>query len=80
MDENEEHLDVTIATHDSSEETDLCTPFCLDKCCNVHIFCQPVFTVSTIEAQHKSVLQKILYIEEFLALVINSIWQPPRLS
>lgn len=61
----------------NSESSDSCTPFCIDGCCIVHIYCQSTalafHQITTFRSVNASHVRCDLPVME-----LSSIWQPPR--
>lgn len=63
--------------HDN-ETADLCTPFCTDTCCTIHVI-HPDAGV-TASTKPNNVNGNSIWVSDITPLVKVAIWQPPKIS
>jgi hypothetical protein len=72
---------VTLAVYDhgnSTQDQDLCTPFCICVCCAAHIKLCPLADMDFAGVIHNT-QETIPYIEKQLLSDYSHIWQPPKI-
>jgi len=68
-----------VADHPhSTDEQDLCTPFCICSCCATHIKVSLISMVGVNAVLHNT-KEVIPYIEKRVLANGNHIWQPPKI-
>ena len=70
--------DLIGSDDDPSGDSDLCTPFCIDGCCVIHVCCEtdPIALKPVIKFQ----LVNAGFVKgAVLPLVSSPIWQPPKI-
>jgi hypothetical protein len=63
----------------SSDEQDLCSPFCICACCAAHIQLNHVADITFTNMIHNTKVST-LYREKPMLNNSHSIWQPPKIS
>lgn len=63
----------------SSNERDLCSPFCICSCCSAHIQLTYTASIGEFDPLHNTELGT-LYFERPLLNDAKAIWQPPKIS
>lgn len=70
---------VDVNDHDhSSDEVDLCTPFCVCSCCSSHANQPSYFTFKAFAANYFDLNSKLR--DQLIKPIYFAIWQPPKLS
>lgn len=64
-------------TH-GNETTDLCTPFCTDTCCTIHVIRPDIDLVVSIKPSNAD--RNAIWLSDIPTLVTVAIWQPPKIS
>jgi hypothetical protein len=76
--ETESHAQVNISEeHQSTNEIDLCSPFCICSCCHHQLTRTADFHLQFFFPTY--VVENVAYLSCFIDTISPSIWQPPRL-
>jgi hypothetical protein len=63
---------------DESSDFEACTPFCFDRCCATHIFCEGTFMTGAT-SDFNSDEPNFYFLESRFSQLATSIWQPPKI-